>query len=94
VNFEWDSKKARDNQTKHGVGIEEAAAVLADEHSSTAADPDHAHDEERFLIFGLTERRGPSSSRLQSVVVEFGSSAAREMTRQERKAHEQQRERT
>ena len=88
MNFEWDSKKARENEAKHGVSFEEAAEVFADEHSSTVADPDHSYGEERFLIFGQTQRQ-------RSLVVAFTERgdririvSAREMTRQERKAYE------
>ena len=89
MEFEWDPAKARDNEAKHGVNFLEATEVFADSLSSTAADPDHSLDEERFVIFGrtlgdrylvvaFTERGG----RLRIV-------SARQMTRRERQAYEQ-----
>ena len=56
MDFEWDPNKARRNKAKHGVTFEEGTEVFGDQYSSTVADPDHSHDEERFLIFGRTRR--------------------------------------
>ncbi|MDZ7841906.1 MAG: BrnT family toxin [Gammaproteobacteria bacterium] len=89
MDFEWDPNKARRNKAKHGVTFEEGAEVFGDQYSSTVADPDHSHDEERFLIFGRT-RQG------RYVVVAFTDRgdrirliSARQMTRREREAYEQ-----
>ena len=54
MEFEWDPEKARDSETKHGVSFVEASEVFADALSSTAPDPDHSLEEERFVIFGKT----------------------------------------
>ena len=89
MEFEWDPEKARDSETKHGVSFVEASEVFADALSSTAPDPDHSLEEERFVIFGrtlgdrhlvvaFTERGG----RLRII-------SARQMTRRERQAYEQ-----
>ena len=89
MNFEWDETKARTNQSKHGVSFLEATEVFADEHSSCVADPDHSHDEERYLLFGVSLKGG-------YLVVSFTERAdtiriisVRQMTRQERNAYEQ-----
>ena len=37
--FEWDTKKDRENEQKHGVGFSEASGVFDDDHSSTVQDP-------------------------------------------------------
>jgi len=88
MDFEWDKRKARLNERKHGVSFFEAREVFGDELSSTVRDPDHSDEEDRFLIFGqsvsgrylvvsYTERGG----RLRLISV-------REMTTRERKAYE------
>ena len=89
MDFEWDPKKARENQSKHDVGFEEATEVFGDELSSTVLDPDHSMEEERFVIFGRT-RQG------KYLVVAFTERSgrirlisARPMTRRERSAYEQ-----
>ena len=89
LDFEWDSEKARRNESKHGVSFAEAAEVFGDEMSSTVPDPDHSAGEERFLIFGVTKGG-------QYLVVSYSERqnrirliSARPMTARERKAYEQ-----
>jgi len=55
MDFEWDPDKARANECKHGVSFFEACEVFDDDHSSTARDPDHSLDENRYLIFGMSK---------------------------------------
>ena len=73
----------------HGVSFVEDAEVFADEHSSCVQDPDHSHDEERYLLFGV-------SMKGNHLVVSFNERSetiriisARQMTRQKRNAYEQ-----
>ncbi|MEW6668990.1 MAG: BrnT family toxin [Thermodesulfobacteriota bacterium] len=54
MRFEWDPKKAAKNLKKHGVTLQEAAAVFADPLAVTFPDPDHSGEEERDLTFGLS----------------------------------------
>jgi uncharacterized DUF497 family protein len=89
MDFEWHPEKAAANEQKHGVTVEEATEVFADDYSSTVADPDHSAEEERWLIFGVT-----TSGRL--LVVSFTDRDdririinARPMTPNERRAYEQ-----
>ena len=89
MEFEWDPAKARDNEAKHSVTFREATEVFADPLSSTALDPDHSLEEERFVIFGKTLRDRylvvaftERSGRLRII-------SARQMTRRERQAYEQ-----
>ena len=89
MEFEWDPAKARDNEAKHGITFLEATEVFADTLSSTAPDPDHSREEERFVIFGKTLRH-------RYLVVAFTERggrlriiSARQMTRRERQAYEQ-----
>ena len=60
--FEWDERKNRENQRKHGVSFEEGRTVFFDEGALLIADPDHSESEERFVLLGL-------SSALRSLVV-------------------------
>jgi len=55
--FEWDRRKDSANRRKHGVEFEEATTVFDDPLSMTIPDPDHASDEARFLIVGLSGQR-------------------------------------
>ena len=52
--FEWDPKKARSNEQKHGITFNEASSVFADALSLTIHDPLHSEDEERFIIIGVS----------------------------------------
>jgi hypothetical protein len=89
VRFEWDERKARQNVRKHGVSFEEASSVFFDPLSVTGDDPDHAIEERRWVIFGLS-----SSRRL--LIVAFAERedsirivSAREMTAGERYIYEE-----
>jgi uncharacterized DUF497 family protein len=52
IKFEWDEKKNRANQKKHGVSFEEAQTVFFDEHALEFPDSDHYNREDRFLMLG------------------------------------------
>jgi uncharacterized protein len=90
MRFEWDRRKATANLKKHGVSFPEAATVFGDPLSWTFRDPDHSHDEDRFLIFG--------TSRLGALLVVAHTErsgairliSARKATRRERKYYEEQ----
>jgi uncharacterized DUF497 family protein len=56
IRFEWDARKERRNQRKHGVGFEEASTVFADTLSITISDPDGSSDEERWVTMGFSHR--------------------------------------
>jgi uncharacterized DUF497 family protein len=56
ISFEWDEKKNGSNKKKHGVGFEEAQTVFVDENALLIHDPDHSHDEDRFIMLGLSSR--------------------------------------
>jgi uncharacterized protein len=89
MDFEWDEAKARKNEKKHRVSFDEAAEVFGDDYSSCVPDPDHSKHEERFLLFGVSERG-------KRLVVSFTETesviriiSARYMTPPERRAYEQ-----
>ena len=56
ITFEWDPGKNRENQRKHGVSFEEAAAVFSDENAKLFFDPDHSESEERFILLGTSDK--------------------------------------
>jgi uncharacterized DUF497 family protein len=56
LRFEWDPRKNRSNQNKHGISFEEAETVFLDEGALLIDDPDHSDDERRFLLLGFSSR--------------------------------------
>ncbi len=52
MQFIWDNKKAQSNFQKHNVSFEEAQTVFEDSEALLIQDPDH--DEERFILLGLS----------------------------------------
>jgi uncharacterized protein len=56
IKFEWDEKKNSSNRKKHGPSFLEAETVFADEHGLLLHDPDHSHEEDRFILLGLSSR--------------------------------------
>ena len=89
MQFEWDPEKARANEIKHGVTFAEATESFADSLSSTVADPDHAEDEERFVIFGLCSNNRYMVASYAERGDRIRIISARTMTRRERAAYEQ-----
>ena len=56
MDFEIDPKKAAVNLKKHRVSFEEAASVFGDPLALTFADPDPSIGEDRWLMFGQSQR--------------------------------------
>jgi len=54
IHFEWDERKNQENKRKHKVSFEEAQTVFLDENAIRYSDPDHSHDEDRFLMLGIS----------------------------------------
>jgi len=54
IKFEWDELKAAENLKKHQVSFEEAQSVFFDEFGVQFFDDDHAPDEDRFLMLGMS----------------------------------------
>lgn len=54
LRFEWDAAKSRQNVRKHGVAFEEAQTVFVDDRAIRFYDPDHSHDEDRFIMLGMS----------------------------------------
>jgi len=90
VQFEWDPAKAMMNLQKHGIAFKEAATVFRDPLSITIEDPDHSEEEERSIIFGsstpgrlLMVAHTDRGERIRII-------SARELTRRERRAYEEE----
>jgi uncharacterized DUF497 family protein len=56
MKIEWDPKKARLNLRKHKVSFEEASMAMSDPMAATGTDPDHSIAENRYIIFGVSDR--------------------------------------
>jgi len=54
IRFEWDPRKAKSNAQKHGVSFEEAESVFFDEQALLFEDPQPLHEEERFVLLGVS----------------------------------------
>ena len=54
--FDWDDKKDKKNQKKHGVSFEEASSVFFDEKAILFDDPEHSDEEDRFLLIGMSNK--------------------------------------
>jgi uncharacterized protein len=56
VIYEWDERKARDNERKHGVTFDEAQTVFDDLDARFTFDVEHSEVEDRFMIVGFSDR--------------------------------------
>jgi uncharacterized DUF497 family protein len=52
MTFEWDEKKNKENQKKHGVSFELAQYAFADSDRVIAEDLEHSSKEKRHYCFG------------------------------------------
>ena len=50
--FEWDKKKNKENQNKHGLSFEVAQYAFADPSRIIAEDLSHSDKEKRYYCFG------------------------------------------
>jgi uncharacterized DUF497 family protein len=50
--FEWDDKKDKENQLKHGVSFALAQIAFLDENRIILEDLDHSGEEERYYCLG------------------------------------------
>jgi uncharacterized DUF497 family protein len=88
IEIEWDPSEARANLRKHQVAFREAATVLRDPLAITIFDPDHSKEEDRSISIGRS-----SGGRVLLVAhTDRGDRtriiSARELTRAEREAYE------
>lgn len=52
ASFEWDDKKDKLNQEKHGVSFDLAQQAFLDQHRIVAKDLKHSEKEERYFCIG------------------------------------------
>jgi uncharacterized protein len=55
VKFEWDSKKAKHNEKKHGVSFEEAATCFDDAHGCYFRNDSPSY-EDRLILIAMSSR--------------------------------------
>jgi uncharacterized DUF497 family protein len=51
--FEWDPKKAKSNNWKHGVSFERAASIFRDPRALSIFDGEHSVEEDRWVTLGI-----------------------------------------
>jgi len=54
LRFEWDERKNRANQRKHGISFEEAQTVFYDDWAIQVGDEDPDEPEDRFVMLGMS----------------------------------------
>lgn len=86
--FDWNPDKAARNLAKHGVSFAEAATVFADPLAATVPDRPHSRGEERFAIFGRSERGRVLAVQHTEREDRIRLISAREATRHERSQYE------
>ena len=89
MEFEWDTKKAESNLSKHGVSFTEAQTVFDDPLYVDFYDPDHSDAEHRYIIIG-------ESSKNRILLVAYTERedtiriiSARKVTKQELKTYQE-----
>ncbi|MFM6012585.1 MAG: BrnT family toxin [Dolichospermum sp.] len=89
MEFEWDTKKAESNLSKHGISFTEAQTVFDDPLYVDFYDPDHSEAEHRYIIIG-------ESSKNRILLVAYTERedkiriiSARKVTKQELKAYQE-----
>ena len=89
IEFEWDDRKNRANNAKHGVSFEEAVKVFDDPFHLSMPDDTHSDDEERWITVG----RMKGGRVILVVHTDRGNAvrliSARPATRRERKEYEE-----
>lgn len=56
MEFEWDTKKAESNLSKHGISFTEAQTVFDDPLYVDFYDPDHLEAEHRYIMIGESSK--------------------------------------
>ena len=89
MNFEWDAEKAASNFRKHGIPFDEATTVFNDPLFVDFYDPDHSHEEHRYIIIGESKKENlllVSYAERRDIIRLI---SARKATRKERKTYEE-----
>ena len=89
MDFEWDENKQSANISKHGIKFTEAKTVFNDPLYIDFFDPDHSDNENRYIIFGISEQHrllAVSYTERNSIIRII---SARSATRSERESYEE-----
>ena len=78
------------NLRKHGVSFTEAGTMFGDKLAITVPDPDHSKDEDRFITIGWSNRQRFLIVSHTDRDDQIRIISARELTRSERKAYEEE----
>lgn len=54
LKFDWDPRKDRANQKKHGISFNETKSAFLDEYARIIPDSEHSDDESRFVLLGMS----------------------------------------
>jgi uncharacterized DUF497 family protein len=54
LKFEWSEHKEQSNRAKHGISFGEAQSVFHDEQAIQFHDHEHAQEEDRFVMLGMS----------------------------------------
>lgn len=57
MDIQWDKKKNKSNQLKHGLSFEEALDIFADPFAIEAFDESHSSSEERYKVIGQIQSK-------------------------------------
>ena len=57
LTFEWDEGNSTKSWVKHKVSVKEQEQAFFDKHKRAFEDAEHSHIEERFILFGKTNKR-------------------------------------
>lgn len=88
LQFEWDDRKAAENERNHGIRFREATDVFFDPRVVTIFDEEHSGHEDRFKAIGISQ-----ALRILSVIHSDRGNviriiSARRATREERLTYE------
>jgi uncharacterized DUF497 family protein len=86
---EWDENKNHLNQKSHHITFEEAATIFTDPLEIMIDDPEHSHDEHRFISIGESFRRRLLVVSYAERVGKIRIIGARKPTSRERRAYEE-----
>lgn len=89
LQFEWDARKAKTNQAKHGVSFEEAVTVFGDPLAQIFDDTEHSEGERREIIIGHSDRRNLLLVSFVEADETVRLISARKATRTERENYEE-----
>lgn len=85
--FTRNPAKAEANERKHGVSFEEAITAFGDPLSVTVADERHSSDEDRMVLFGVSDQGRAVMHAERAIAIRIIS--ARAATRRERREYEE-----